>query len=29
MFKNINTMSDNSVKYKNTPQSELMSAYFL
>ena len=28
MFKNINTMSDNSVKYKNTPQSELMSAYF-
>ena len=27
MFKNINTMSDNSVKYKNTPQSELMSAY--
>ena len=28
MFKNINTMSDNSIKYKNTPQSELMSAYF-
>ncbi|MDA7802145.1 organic solvent tolerance protein, partial [Candidatus Pelagibacter sp.] len=28
MFKNINTMSDNSLKYKNTPQSELMSAYF-
>ena len=28
MFKNINTMSDNSVKYKNSPQSELMSAYF-
>jgi LPS-assembly protein len=28
MFKNINTMSDNSVKYKNTPQSELMSAYY-
>jgi LPS-assembly protein len=28
LFKNINTMSDNSVKYKNTPQSELMSAYF-
>jgi len=27
-FKNINTMSDNSIKYKNTPQSELMSAYF-
>jgi len=28
LFKNINTMSDNSVKYKNSPQSELMSAYF-
>jgi len=28
LFKNINTMSDKSVKYKNTPQSELMSAYF-
>jgi len=28
MFKNINSMSDNSVKYKNSPQSELMSAYF-
>ncbi len=28
LFKNINTMSDNSIKYKNTPQSELMSAYF-
>jgi len=26
--KNINSMSDNSVKYKNTPQSELMSAYY-
>ena len=26
-FKNINSMSDNSLKYKNTPQSELMSAY--
>ena len=28
LFKNTNTMSDNSVKYKNSPQSELMSAYF-
>ena len=27
LVKNINAMSDNSVKYKNTPQSELMSAY--
>ena len=27
-IKNSNSMSDNSVKYKNTPQSELMSAYF-
>ena len=27
LFKNINSMSDNSLKYKNTPQSELMSAY--
>jgi LPS-assembly protein len=27
--KNINAMSDNSVKYKNTPQSELISAYFM
>jgi len=27
-FKNSNTMSDNSLKYKNTPQSELTSAYF-
>jgi len=27
MFKNINSMSDKSLKYKNTPQSELMSAY--
>ena len=27
-LKNINSMSDNSVKYKNSPQSELMSAYF-
>ena len=26
--KNINAMSDNSVKYKNTPQSELMTAYY-
>ena len=26
---NSNTMSDNSVKYKNSPQSELISAYFL
>ena len=26
-LKNSNTMSDNSVKYKNTPQSELMSSY--
>ena len=29
LFKNINSMSDNSIKYKNSPQSELMSAYFL
>jgi LPS-assembly protein len=28
LFKNINSMSDKSLKYKNTPQSELMSAYF-
>jgi len=28
LFKNVNSMSDNSLKYKNTPQSELMSAYF-
>ena len=27
--KNINAMSDNSVKYKNTPQSELISEYFM
>jgi len=27
-IKNSNSMSDNSTKYKNTPQSELMSAYF-
>jgi len=27
-FTNSNTMSDNSLKYKNTPQSELLSAYF-
>ena len=27
-FSNSNTMSDNSLKYKNTPQSELLSAYF-
>ena len=27
--KNINAMADNSIKYKNTPQSELMSAYFI
>jgi len=27
--KNINAMSDNSIKYKNTPQSELISAYFM
>ena len=27
-LKNINSMSDNSLKYKNSPQSELMSAYF-
>ena len=27
-IRNSNSMSDNSVKYKNTPQSELMSAYF-
>jgi LPS-assembly protein len=27
-FKNSNTMSDNSIKYKNSPQSELMSAYY-
>ncbi|WP_020169219.1 LPS-assembly protein LptD [Candidatus Pelagibacter communis] len=27
-FRNSNTMSDNSLKYKNTPQSELLSAYF-
>ena len=27
-IKNSNSMSDNSVKYKNTPQSELISAYF-
>jgi LPS-assembly protein len=26
--KNSNSMSDNSVRYKNTPQSELMSAYY-
>ena len=26
--KNSNSMSDNSIKYKNTPQSELMSAYY-
>jgi len=28
IFKNINSMSDKSVKYKNSPQSELMSAYY-
>ena len=28
LFKNINSMSDNSIKYKNSPQSELMSAYY-
>ena len=28
LFKNINSMSDSSLKYKNSPQSELMSAYF-
>ena len=28
-LKNINAMSDNSIKYKNTPQSELISAYFM
>ena len=28
LFKNINSMSDNSLKYKNSPQSELMSAYY-
>ncbi|MDC0424062.1 organic solvent tolerance protein [Candidatus Pelagibacter ubique] len=27
-FRNSNTMSDNSLKYKNTPQSEFLSAYF-
>ena len=27
-FTNSNTMSDNSLKYKNTPQSEFLSAYF-
>ena len=27
-LKNSNTMSDNSIKYKNSPQSELMSAYY-
>jgi LPS-assembly protein len=27
-FTNSNTMSDNSLKYKNSPQSELLSAYF-
>jgi len=27
-IKNSNTMSDNSLKYKNTPQSEFISAYF-
>ena len=27
LFKNINSMSDKSLKYKNTPQSELMSSY--
>src|SRR5210317_32727 len=27
-FRNNNTMSDNSLKYKNTPQSEFLSAYF-
>ena len=27
-FSNSNTMSDNSLKYKNSPQSELLSAYF-
>jgi LPS-assembly protein len=27
-FTNSNTMSDNSLKYKNTPQSELLSAYY-
>jgi len=27
-LKNSNSMSNNSIKYKNTPQSELMSAYF-
>ena len=27
-FTNTNTMSDNSLKYKNTPQSELLSGYF-
>ena len=28
LFKNINSMSDNSIKYKNSPQSEMMSAYY-
>jgi len=28
VFKNVNSMSDKSLRYKNTPQSELMSAYF-
>jgi len=28
LFKNINSMSDKSLKYKNTPQSEVMSSYF-
>jgi len=28
LFKNLNSMSDNSLKYKNSPQSELMSAYY-
>jgi LPS-assembly protein len=27
-FRNSNTMSDNSLKYKNSPQSEFLSAYF-
>jgi len=28
LVKNLNSMSDNSVKYKNSPQSEIMSSYF-
>jgi len=28
VVKNLNSMSDNSIKYKNSPQSEVMSSYF-